>query len=158
MPVKKIARLPESGGAAQPPRSRAFFLELLLNMLIFALCAVVALQVFVEGKLISDDSAAYTRLTIDAESLAEEFKVSDGQLSSLSLPDREGVVEGDGTLTFYYNRNLEPAGPEDAVYSIKLVQTSKPGDLVNTVAVSGQRGDQEFLSFEVKLFKPAEGR
>jgi Tfp pilus assembly protein PilE len=64
---------------AATSRSRAFFLELVLDIVIFALCAAVALQVFVHARLVSDRSVATTRLSLEAQQLAEGFKATGNQ-------------------------------------------------------------------------------
>jgi hypothetical protein len=60
---------------APTSRSRAFFLELVVDIAIFAFCAVIALQVFVQARVSSDESAALTHLSLEAQQVAETFKV-----------------------------------------------------------------------------------
>lgn len=158
MALEKIQRSPARRGAAQPPRSRAFFLELLLNMLIFALCAVVALQVFVEGKVVTDESAALTRLTLDAETLAEEFKASDGEVSSLELASLEGTSGEDGTLTYYYDANLEPTNEDAAAYQLHVAPVDTGSELISAIELTGYAADDPLFSYEVTHYQAREGR
>lgn len=153
-------------GAAQPPRSRAFFLELIINVVIFALCAVVVLQVFVEAKLSTDESAALTTLTLHAETLAETYKVFDGELDALMLFAASEEVRGEltdkGALVFYYNSALELSSADDARYRLVL-SPSEPsvsdaqGSLVNAVEIAGYATDQELFRFETTQYQPQGG-
>ena len=162
MALQRIQRPTAKRGAAQPPRTRAFLLEMLLNMLIFALCAVVALQIFVQGKIATNESEALTVLTLDAETLAETFKVSEGDLSTLTLASLDGETKGkltaEGTLVFYYNHELRQTNADGAQYTLELAPKEEGDDRVNTIEIVGHSSDKEFFSFEVAQFKPKEGR
>ena len=157
-----IQRPTAKRGASQPPRTRAFLLEMLLNMLIFALCAVVALQIFVQGKIATNESEALTILTLDAETLAETFKVSEGDLGSLTLSGLDGEFEGkltaDGTLIFYYNTEMRHTTAEEAQYTLELTPTEEGNDQINTIEIAGHSKEKEFFSFQVAQFQPEEGR
>lgn len=157
MAISRILRTPGRRGAAQPPRSRAFILELLLNMLIFALCAVVALQVFVEGKLTSDESAALTKLTLEAQTIAEEFKASDSEFEVVAQAHEYGVQNPDGSTSYYYDSNLEPSGTETASYRLIVMQASAQDDPVKRIEIAGYDGDRELLNFEVTRYQAREG-
>ena len=158
---------PRSRGTTQPPRSRAFLLELLLNMLIFALCAVIALQVFVEGKLVTDESAALSRLTLDAQDLAGHYKVSSGDVSELAssaVRGGQGELSGDATVTFYYDSSLEPSDAANARYRLVLAptafatQTASAGDRLSAITITGYTLEEELFSFEVVNYQSQGGR
>lgn len=119
----------------QPPRSRAFFLELLLNMLIFALCAAVTLQVYAQGKLVIDESAALGTLTLEARDLAGYYKVSNGDVKELV-----GVLDGYGelvgnTVVYYYNSAYELSSAEGAWYKLVLSPVEGSSGLVSTMEI-----------------------
>jgi hypothetical protein len=95
---------------ATPPRraaiTRALFLELVLDLVIFAICAVICLQVFGAARVESTRSAALSQLGIEAQGLAELFKASYGDTAALeALPNVQR--EGDA-LVWYYDQNLLP--------------------------------------------------
>ncbi len=162
MALQKIQRAPGTRGASQPPRSRAFFLELLLNMLIFALCAVVVVQVYAEGKLATDESAALTTLTLEAETLAETYKTTHGDLGVLaqSMSEREipGEYSDKDTLAYYYDNDLKPSGAEDARYSLILTPSTGASDLVHVIVIAAYDGEDQLFSIEVAQYLPEEGR
>ena len=157
-------------GASHPPRSRAFFLEFLLNMLIFALCAVIALQVFVQGKLVTDQSAALSTLTLDAKDLAGYYKVTNGdvkELASVEIKGAVGELASDGSLTYYYSRSLQPSEAEDARYRLVLTSTSPAPSAASSSGLSSplstmqisayvdaSEAEEELFSFEVVNYRP----
>ncbi|MDR1087745.1 MAG: hypothetical protein LBL23_00405 [Coriobacteriales bacterium] len=145
-------------GSARTPRSRAFFLELLLNMLMFAVCAVVALQVFAQGRIATDESAALTILTLDAETLAETYKTTTGELGTLasSLEDRDhaGELTGEGKLVYYYNNQLEPSSADDARYTLVLTPVAGTDGPVNTIAIAGYTDQRQLFGFEASQYQP----
>ncbi|MDR2108678.1 MAG: hypothetical protein LBP28_04365 [Coriobacteriales bacterium] len=86
--------------AAPTSRSRAFFLELVLDIVIFVLCAAVALQVFVQARVTSDESAALTHLSLEAQQLAETFKAS-GDIAEPTLYFDESFLRCDASVARY---------------------------------------------------------
>jgi hypothetical protein len=137
----------------QAPRSRAFLLEMLLNMLIFALCAVVTLQLFAVAKTTIDQSHALTRLSIEAESLAESFKAVDGQVDALEELLGEDLGS-DLVLTRYYDSELAPAAAEAAAYTLECHLGPKDGLAAATITASS--GPEQLLSIEVLCPTPWE--
>jgi len=140
----------------QPPRSRAFFLELLLNMLVFALCAVIALQVFAQGKLATDQSAALSKLTLEARDLAAQYKVTNGDLSELVTEGTRGdfgVLGNDGSLTYYYDNSFQLTGDTGARYRLVLSPAQSTNDLVSVIQITGYTLDDEIFSFEVANYQ-----
>jgi Tfp pilus assembly protein PilE len=86
--------------------TRALFLELTLDLVIFAICAVVCLQVFGAAHVESTRSAALSQLGAEAQELAELFKANYGDVAVLeALPNTQR--EGDA-LVWYYDQNLLP--------------------------------------------------
>jgi Tfp pilus assembly protein PilE len=126
MAARQLIGGEERRSVSRSPRSRAFFLELLLNMFIFAVCAVVVLQVFAESQLTTSRSAATAQLSLDAEALAENFKASGGE---------------PGAQTYYYDSNLEllfvtaVAGGEDAV-AVEAVEGASDTGAAKEVSVA----------------------
>lgn len=145
-------------GIVQPPRSRAFFLELLLSMLIFALCSTVILQIFVQSKLVTDESVALSALTIDARSVAETYKVRDGGL--LEVADTalgvgfERELSEEGALVCYYDDDLEPVNDEDARYRLVLTPVESVSTLVGVLEIAAYDGEKELFIFEVYHYQP----
>lgn len=160
MALAKVQRTPGSRGVNQTPRSRAFLLELLLNIIIFAVCALVALHVFVEGRRSIEESAALTQITLDAQSLAESYKVSTGEPLTLELEGARGVLGKDGSLTYYYNSALEYSGADEARYTLLLTTVEGVSSLVDVIEIAGYdtNTDEMLLTFKVTRYQPQGGR
>ena len=130
---------PRRRGASQPPRSRAFFLELLLNMLVFALCSVVALQVFAEAKMTTDRSAALSTLTIEAKELAGYYKVTSGdvgELVSSAVRGDFGELTSNGALVYYYDRSYQLTEASSAYYWLELAPVLGMGGSAKGIEIS----------------------
>lgn len=164
MSSQRIRRIPRRRGSINPPRSRAFFLELLINVFIFLICAIVALTVFVESRAVTDESAALSQLSLDAETLAENFKAHGGEPADLLvLDDRategySGVVDAEGTLTYHYNRRLVLSHAQEAVYTLVVEPAANANEQVSAIDIAGYSGDDELFSFQVTHYEPPEGR
>jgi type II secretory pathway component PulJ len=57
--------------ARKTSTSRPLFLELVLDLLIFAVCAIICLQVFAQARQETDRSLALTQLGMEAQGGAE---------------------------------------------------------------------------------------
>ena len=153
--------VPLRRGAQQPPRSRAFFLELLLNMLVFALCAVIALQVFAEGKMVTDKSAALSTLTTEAKDLAGHYKVTSGDVSELltnGVRGSFGTLDDAGVLTYYYDKSFQLTDARDARYWLVLAPVASTTESVSIIEISahqfGYSSEEILFSFTVVNYKP----
>ncbi|MDR2671857.1 MAG: type II secretion system GspH family protein [Coriobacteriales bacterium] len=145
------------GGTLNPPRSRVFFLEMLLNILIFAICATVALQVFVEAKVEIDRSQALTQLTVRAETMAETFKATGGQTDLLTQTLGVEFDDIGGALRSceYFDGDLDATGKDEAVYTLEFEfnPAEYPGD-VATACIIASNEDTELFTVEVKGYLP----
>ncbi|MDR2035613.1 MAG: hypothetical protein LBP91_02930 [Coriobacteriales bacterium] len=161
MPPFSPLQPPRKRGTNQPPRSRAFFLEMLLNLLIFSLCAVVALQVYVQAKLVTDESNAITQLTSSAKDLAGHYKVSNGDLSTLlqtAHPGELGELSPDGVVTYYYDESFAPTVADNARYELVLTPLSDSGDEVRFIVITALAHGDQLFSFEVCNYQPQGSR
>ena len=82
-------------------------------MLVFALCATIALQIFALSKTEIDKSRALTKLSIQAESLAETFKAAGGQPQDFGQALGQELSFG-SVLTWYYDADLVEIDAGDA--------------------------------------------
>ena len=148
-------------GVAQPPRSRAFFLEVLLNILVFALCAAVAIQIFTAGQLAVSESNVLTTLALDGEALAESFKYSDGSLEELALFSADKVNTGQptqqGEFVYYYSSSLEITQENNAQHCLVITPVAEEGSSVEVIEIAGYSGESQLFCFEVARYWPGEG-
>jgi len=86
--------------------SRPLFLELVLDVAIFAICAVICLQVFAQAHLESNRSAVQSQLGIEAQKVAELFK--GGYNDPESLAALLHAQRCGNTLNWYYDQDFKP--------------------------------------------------
>lgn len=95
-----------------PPRSRLLLTELILDLSIFAVCAVVCACILVQAWSISLESTQLTQAVTAAQSVAETWRAT-GTLPDSARPDENGLIAHcvveDGLLTVVIQtRNGEP--------------------------------------------------
>ncbi|MDR2493389.1 MAG: hypothetical protein LBD25_08055 [Coriobacteriales bacterium] len=117
--------------SAKSSRSRAFFLELVLDLVVFMLCAVVVLQVFIDARATSSVGAALTHLSVKAQDIAAIYQDCEGDPDALLQAigrDVEPVVESGQLLLVYgFNDEFDPVDVAHARYTVTvLVPTAGP--------------------------------
>ena len=156
--------------AAPTSRSRAFFLELILDIVAFTICAIISVQVFIEARSESDQSSALSHLSIEAQIVAETFKASDGDvdkmLSSLDKafnttfqdpaagPD---VTSQDPATAFvivrYYDSSFTPvANGADSRYLLRCMVSTLPSG-IKVADITVFSNDVEIYSLEVSSYR-----
>jgi hypothetical protein len=136
--------------AKNTSHSRAFFLELVINLVLFSLCAAICLQVFAQAFVRSGESGALAQASLLAQSAAETFKSADGD------PQRTAALLGaeitDGGLTLYYDGEWAPAeNAEDAVFRLSCAFTSS-GPL-HTARIAAFKGEDEIYAISAKKYR-----
>ncbi|MDR1714162.1 MAG: hypothetical protein LBR39_08455 [Coriobacteriales bacterium] len=114
---------------ATASKSRALFLELVLNLLVFAICAVVCIQVFSTAKVASEQSAAYSALSAEAQSQISAFKAN---------------TEGYSPQTLYFDQEFAPVSEAAAVYTLRCETGSDSG--LATISLTALMREQELFS------------
>ena len=96
--------------------SRGFFLEMVLDLVTFIICALVCLQLIAHAQLTQENSGAVTYLGQTSQSLVEVWK-SGSELTDLA-EQFGGSVQGQ-QLTLYFDRRYQPTDdPELAWYCL----------------------------------------
>jgi Tfp pilus assembly protein PilE len=130
--------------------TRALFLELVLDLVIFAVCAVICLQVFATAHLESARSAALSRLSIEAQEIAELFKSGETDAASLAAVLPQAHQEGD-TVRWYYDQDLLATSDEDASFILTCaVDGSQP---VGRAQITLDEGSTRLLSYDVRSYR-----
>jgi len=133
------------------PASRALFLELVLDLVIFAICATVCVQVFASAKLASETSAAYSTLGIEAQSLAEGFDACDGDAAALA---QRFAADLDGsTLTLYYDRDFQQVHSDAAIYTLTCQIDAVPP--LREATITLLRGEEQIFVLHTAKYVPA---
>jgi Tfp pilus assembly protein PilE len=133
--------------------TRALFLELVLDLVIFALCAVICLQVFASAHLESSRSAALSQLSVEAQEIAELFKSGAGDMASLAL--RPSAQQDEGAVVWRYNQDLSPATDEGAYFVLTCtIDDSQP---VKRAHITLTEDSAQLFAYDVARYRPADG-
>jgi ABC-type lipoprotein release transport system permease subunit len=145
---------------ARKSRSRAFMLELILDIVVFALCAVISLQVFIEARMVSAHSAALSHMSIEAQVIAETVKACDGKadavVASLAVPDinlEEKTDQGTSRFALYYDKDFLRSSDSSLRYVLVCtIDTSRP---VVVAHIEAYDKEDLLLNFDVKDYVPS---
>ncbi|MCL1880083.1 MAG: hypothetical protein FWF71_05655 [Actinomycetia bacterium] len=106
--------------------TRGFFLEIVLNMVVFVICLMVCLQIMAAAMLTSEKSGVISRLGLESQSIVECWKSGYG-LQELADEFKGTVVSGQ--LHLYFDRqNNQVDRAEDAWYMISFVPSGWVGN------------------------------
>lgn len=72
-------------------RSSLFLVELVIDLLLFALCAAVCVGLLVHARGMSRESTRLTSAVYIAQSIAEDWKAT-GRTPTWSVPDENGLL------------------------------------------------------------------
>jgi Tfp pilus assembly protein PilE len=139
--------------ARKATTTRALFLELVLVLVIFAVCAVICLQVFASAHLESARSAALSRLSIEAQEIAEVFKSGADEAALLAvLPAAR--QEGD-VIVCAYDQDLSPVSGDQGYFTLTcVIDDSQPVRKARIVLVEGST---ELFVYDVRSYRPGGG-
>jgi Tfp pilus assembly protein PilE len=141
--------------ARKATTTRALFLELVLDLVIFAICAVICLQVFASAHLESSRSAALSRLGIEAQEIAELFKAGSDDASADALAVKPFAQQDGDTIAWHYRQDLSPATDDDAYFTLACtVDDSQP---VAQARITLTEGSTQLFVYDVSSYRPANG-
>lgn len=137
--------------------SRAIFLELLLNFVLFTICMAVCLQIFAQAYTTSNRSRSIARASVVAQSIAASFKAAEGDLSQLEQL-HGGTLDESGALWLEYDQDWEPS-QLPGQYRVCVQPVSSENGLHTALISCKERKDQEseILSLQVSRFAAEEG-
>ena len=131
-------------------KSRLFFIEILIIIVFFSICAGVCMNLFAKAKLISVESSDLTKGVMVAQAAAEAVKAEGDS------PELERLLGGcrDGNIIrIYYDGQWQKLPrKEAAVYELAVRLTEEQGVLAAEIRV--QKGDQEIHTQKAKAVQP----
>jgi hypothetical protein len=135
-------------------RSRGFFLELVLDLVVFIICALVCLQIIATALVQSEQSGAVSTLGLAGQSLAEQWKSGD---SLDELAKAGGGSVNNDQLTLYFDRQYQPTSDaSNAWYELSLTQ-SQPGANFEEASVSLSHGSESLFTWQLGRVQPDGG-
>jgi hypothetical protein len=132
-------------------RSRAFFLELVISLAFFALCAAICLQIFARATLRSDESGALAQASLRAQSVAETFKATGGDAGRTAALFDKNV--SDGGFTLYYDGEWAPSEEGGAVF--RLTCSFESTGSMNSAFITAFNGEDEIYALSAKKYQNA---
>ena len=138
----------------QQASSAVFLTEILLSLMIFALCASVCASLFIWSNRLSDRSGALSQAVIAAQSGAEAFKNSASPEAVAAALD--GAVT-DGGCTVYYNAGWMADVAENASYLMRIQFRQEAGLRGAAIVVSDMQG-AEVYALDVSALLTEVGR
>ncbi|HBT95183.1 MAG TPA: hypothetical protein DEB24_03350 [Coriobacteriia bacterium] len=128
--------------------SRAFFLELVLVFVIFAVCSIICLQVFAASEQERIRSLAMTELGITSQRIAEAFKADGGDINGSDLVDSAERV---GSLYVWsYDKDLNVVEREEAYFTLTFEAAgSDKTNRVEVATITLSEGSSELFSYDV---------
>ncbi|MDR2106384.1 MAG: hypothetical protein LBP24_03145 [Coriobacteriales bacterium] len=148
MAVRELLPAREASTVRKATTTRALFLELVLDLVIFAVCAIICLHVFAEAHRESTRSAALSQLGVEAQEVAELFKAGADDTEALAaLPSAQ--QEG-GTVRWYYSQTLSPVSSEDAYFTLSCtIDDSQP---VKQALIALDEGSTQLFAYDVRSY------
>jgi type II secretory pathway component PulJ len=128
--------------------SRMLLIELIVNLSLFALAALVCLQLFVQAHIKSQTSQDLAQATLRAQSLAEAVIAQDGDIQRV-----QALLGGEcagQTLLLTYDEAWRPtAGPAAATLSVDIAVDE---DGLLTGHITAQTGGRQLLEWTVRHY------
>jgi hypothetical protein len=136
--------------ARKTTTTRAFFLELVLDFVIFAICAAICLMIFAEARSESVRSAALSQLGLEAQEIAELFRSGTDDAEQIAaLPDAQR--DGDAVV-WYYNRELLSTTGDRAYFTLTCAIDET--QLVKQARITLSEGETQLLEYTVSAYLP----
>ena len=122
--------------------SRAFFLEIVMNLLLFTICAAICLQLFAMAYTRNADSRVLAEASLKAQTLAEVFKLESGRIESIARRSGGGVSENE--ILIFYDKDWNAASESEALY--KLSCDINQNVEIITADIRVLKGEKEIFS------------
>ena len=139
--------------------SALFLIELLFGLMIFALTAAVCLQIFVGSHQISSESSNLNRAVVKAQSGAECFKASNGDLKETGMLLGGHFTEGSNAVLQYFDSDWKPVdkipGPADAGYTLEVRRVSEQAGYIDGVILVSDHSGNLIFSIPVAVLEVA---
>jgi len=126
-------------------KSGLFLMELLLTLLLFALCAAICMQVFAFASHRADDTEDLSKGVFAASSAAECYKSCGGDLQVVAATLGGRVT--DGTLTIDYDDQWMIS--TTSIYTLTMTDLDD-GSASIVVTADDSRGQREIYSLTVR--------
>lgn len=128
-------------------RTVLFLMEILVVIVIFAVCAAACVKIFTEAYITANNARDLNSALLAAKSSAESYKAVSGDLSAWSSITG-GHISTDETAFIFYDKEWKSCDESKAAYILRLTCSKTNNLLSGNVAVCGIAGE-EIVSLEV---------
>ncbi len=130
-------------------RSKYFLFELMFNCLFFTIAASICINLFIYGTVLSKQSRDISRASIEAQTLAEAFKSSGGDVGLLENTVK-GTLEQD-TVYIYFDERWNRSEQFEQMGFVVAADVSKGNDM-SYADITVSSNQQEIFSLSVAKF------
>ncbi|GHU67840.1 hypothetical protein AGMMS49983_19690 [Clostridia bacterium] len=118
-------------------KSAVFLFELMIIILVFTLAAAICTQIFARSYTMSQESRALTMGSINAQTVAEQFKAT-----------------GEAPDDLYFDKDWEPVSAGDAYYTVKLADKGSTAEMKSADVEIYKSGENDSIyTLHVKRFE-----
>lgn len=111
-------------------KTSLFLMEMIITVLLFAVCSAVCVKFFVLAQTLSTDTRELNESVSLAQGFAEVMRGTDGDIDSIIAHYPEAVKAGDDFFEVFYDKDFNPCEYENAVY-VSDVSLSPNGAIQN---------------------------
>jgi hypothetical protein len=118
-------------------KSAVFLFELMIIILVFTLAAAICTQIFARSFTMSQESRALTMGSINAQTVAEQFKAT-----------------GEAPDELYFDKDWVPVSAAGAYYTVKLVDNGSTASMKSADVKIYKTGETDSIyTLHVKRFE-----
>ena len=135
-------------------KSTLFLMEQLIVVAVFAICAAACVTILTESFFIANETRDHGNAILIAESGAECFKNTAGNIGKVAdlMGGAQGSVDGNTAAIVYYDESWLVCGETDAAYRMQLVRndSGSGGQALISGVLSVEKMDgEEIIAFPV---------
>ena len=142
-------------------KSTLFLIEQLIVIAVFAICAVACISILAAAYFNANDSGAVSNALLKAESGAEVFKATGGDLFAtgdiIGNPDSAGygafrLETGPSKLGIFYNKDWQLCEPGDASFILSIVTDANGSNTSDLQLITGTLTVERITGEELVAF------
>jgi hypothetical protein len=105
----------------RPDASVLLLMDILLGILVFAICASISLLIFAKADTLTDSSAEETYAVTECDNISEILRASSSKEQFLSLMQQyyPDMQKDNNTMTIYYDASFQPVSSHP-VYTMTI--------------------------------------
>ena len=132
------------------PKSSLFLMEIMINILFFAVLVTICLQLFFKAHNLSEDTTNLHRAVTACTSIAEGYQSNhDGQEGVMTIYPE--AIALNNTILIYFDETYQPCKEADSFYRAVLDHSNPPDA---NIALYVQDSGEVLYSLEVSSYMP----